>query len=539
MPWLRYNLVLIALWSAPLVFAQNKDEKKVDAPPKKKPKFTVGKETTYVDGPIDKDGYIDYVAALNDKLREGVTPDNNANVLLWKAFGPNPGGAKVLPGFFEAMKMPAPPQQEDYFIDLDSFMRKRLKLNPRDYAEKLHDEFQAATEKPWTAKNFPHLEKWLAANEKPLAIAREATKRTHFYQPLLPPKVNGKSTTLIAALLTGIQECRSLASALTARAMLRLGEGKTDDAWQDLQACHRLGRLIARGGTLIELLVGIAIDQIASKADLDFLDSAKLDAKKVKNCLRDLQTLPPMPVTADKVDLAERFMFLDTVMQIDYHGVAHFEILSGGGAPPDLTNLTNLAARLLFADVHWDSALRNGNIIFTRMATAMRLKDRTLREKQLEVIERDIKTLKANLLTPAEFGKTLLGSKSLADAKGKYLGDVMITLLVPAVRKVQGANDRSEQVQRNLHLAFALAAYQRDEGRYPLKLEALAPKYLPAIPGDLFSGKTLVYRPADNGYLLYSVGVNGKDDGGRSSYADDLPGDDLVVRMPIQKMREK
>ena len=52
------------------------------------------------------------------------------------------------------------------------------------------------------------------------------------------------------------------------------------------------------------------------------------------------------------------------------------------------------------------------------------------------------------------------------------------------------------------------------------------------MPDDLFSGKPLVYRPDDKGYLLYSVGVNGQDDGGRWM-DDDPPGDDLRVRMPM------
>ena len=47
-------------------------------------------------------------------------------------------------------------------------------------------------------------------------------------------------------------------------------------------------------------------------------------------------------------------------------------------------------------------------------------------------------------------------------------------------------------------------------GRYPAKLEDLAPAYLAAVPGDLFSGKPLVYKPAEKGYLFYSFGVNGK-----------------------------
>jgi len=63
--------------------------------------FTVGKETTYVTEPLDKHGYVDYVTALNEQLNKGITPDNNANVLIWKALGPRPeGGTSMTPEYF-------------------------------------------------------------------------------------------------------------------------------------------------------------------------------------------------------------------------------------------------------------------------------------------------------------------------------------------------------------------------------------------------------------------------------------------------------
>ena len=58
---------------------------------KHKPKFTISKETTYVTGPLTKDGTIDYAAALHQRLSQGVTPESNANVLFWKATGSLPG----------------------------------------------------------------------------------------------------------------------------------------------------------------------------------------------------------------------------------------------------------------------------------------------------------------------------------------------------------------------------------------------------------------------------------------------------------------
>src|SRR5438094_5975588 len=78
--------------AVPAKGADKKEEKKAT---KGKGTFTIGKETTYVTGPLDKDGYIDYAAALNERLGRGVTPENNACVLLWKALGPHPEGATM------------------------------------------------------------------------------------------------------------------------------------------------------------------------------------------------------------------------------------------------------------------------------------------------------------------------------------------------------------------------------------------------------------------------------------------------------------
>ena len=57
-------------------------------------------------------------------------------------------------------------------------------------------------------------------------------------------------------------------------------------------------------------------------------------------------------------------------------------------------------------------------------------------------------------------------------------------------------------------------------------------------PGDLFSGQALIYKPAEKGYLFYSVGVNGKDDEGRW-YNDKPSGDDPGVRMPLPPLKKE
>lgn len=71
-------------------------------------------------------------------------------------------------------------------------------------------------------------------------------------------------------------------------------------------------------------------------------------------------------------------------------------------------------------------------------------------------------------------------------------------------------------VRRLAIATLAIEHYRRDSGgRPPDDLAALVPRWLPDIPIDPFSGKPLVYRPARDGYLLYSVDSNRNDDDGK------------------------
>ena len=64
---------------------------------------------------------------------------------------------------------------------------------------------------------------------------------------------------------------------------------------------HLVGILIILGGFRLSLFeVGLAIENIASGADLNYLGRARLSTRQVKDCLRDLRRLPPMPAVADR-----------------------------------------------------------------------------------------------------------------------------------------------------------------------------------------------------------------------------------------------
>lgn len=65
-------------------------------------------------------------------------------------------------------------------------------------------------------------------------------------------------------------------------------------------------------------------------------------------------------------------------------------------------------------------------------------------------------------------------------------------------------------------ILMALLAHKDRFGGYPRSLGELRSSLGWKLPEDPFSGKDLVYRRQGKGFILYSIGVNLKDDGGRS-----------------------
>jgi hypothetical protein len=73
-------------------------------------------------------------------------------------------------------------------------------------------------------------------------------------------------------------------------------------------------------------------------------------------------------------------------------------------------------------------------------------------------------------------------------------------------------------------IACALERYHLVHGAYPDSLDALAPAYSAELPRDVMNGEPYHYRLRPDGtFLLYSVGWNQKDDGGRVTYSTENP----------------
>jgi hypothetical protein len=318
--------------------------------------------------------------------------------------------------------------------------------------------------------------------------------------------------------------------------LYRLSEGKTDEAWEDLLASHRLARLVGHDQTLVGALVSITINWRANAGDQALLEHGKLSSAQIAKMRADLANLPPMPKMADKIDTAERFMFLDCVTTMARKGLGNLgELASLTGSEALQENkgaLESLMDSIGAVAIDWDLILHMGNSWYDRIHDACLKPTRSERTKAWDVIDEDLKKMWKSAKDLKSLGFSMLGNPRKAISE--RVGQMFVSLLLPAISAAMTAEDRSTTLIELNDLAFALAAYRADHGSYPAKLADLSPKYMVELPKDLFNDADLHYRQEGNGYVLYSVGANGQDDGGKSFDALDNgpPGDDLVVRVP-------
>lgn len=92
------------------------------------------------------------------------------------------------------------------------------------------------------------------------------------------------------------------------------------------------------------------------------------------------------------------------------------------------------------------------------------------------------------------------------------------------------------KIARQLAIAVcALERFKLAEGRYPETVEALSPKFIETTPTDPIDGKPLRYRLEVGGsFTLYSIGVNGIDEGGNVTDANAVATPGIRLTHPIK-----
>jgi hypothetical protein len=526
------------------------------------PPLVISQETTVITAPLRADGLPDYQKYWRDFGREGVTPENNGAVLFWRAVWPGELGQEHRQEMCDALGIkPMPVEHESLQDPYGSVTRHQVAfwlteryqqgLSSAESDVLLNDVNQkaiqstqadeaigAALSRPWTSEQLPPLADWIATSEKPLALLTEASERLKWWSPS-PSLLHENYEGAVSMLLPGVQRLRGVGRAFCIRAMWHAGEGRTPEAWDDLKTSMRFARLCSQGSTLVEQLVGIAIDAMALRQTTTLLHHAEPDAEFARQVLADLNALEKPCDVVRSFDQGERLFMGDTAIMLATDSNYLKGVDLGLASESAFFNFKFPWFRL-----DWNIVLRNANAAYDQLLEAASKTGYQERRIALVEFEGDLNAKVESVRNPGRIAMSFLNMR----ARSTLVGDTLIGLMMPALDAAISAEDRAVVLLDLTRVAAALAVYRAENGEYPDKLEQLVPGILEKLPEDMYSGNPFKYtRKPDGGYVLYSVFQNGIDDRGSSYDGEIVDGEwlgeesdatysnnagDLVIRVP-------
>jgi hypothetical protein len=133
----------------------------------------------------------------------------------------------------------------------------------------------------------------------------------------------------------------------------------------------------------------------------------------------------------------------------------------------------------------------------------------------LDIMSKSVQACKLPLKERLEVAKSI-DTEIGEIPKIRYLAKAM----TPAVARVTEMDCRIMSRLDGARVALAVERYRLANGKLPESLKDLVPTFLESVPIDPFDSKPLKYKKLDPGFVIYSIGEDRQDDGGKERGPD-------------------
>jgi hypothetical protein len=298
---------------------------------------------------------------------------------------------------------------------------------------------------------------------------------------------------------------KGVSERLRLKTCAELAGGQSNQATEDLKLMFRLVDSLKEEPFLISYLVRVA----CTKRAVDPIWEGLAEHRWSEAQLQELETrLQQYNFVADlKTPLAtEQAAGIATVELLRKKGLGYLDAVGspeGTPVPPE-TRLANFFGFVLVPRGWYDQeALNYCRAFQVQLATAL---DTTKTRVSPTKVKADTQAFE-QMMFPTGLASTRL-PRILRHR-------VMAEMLLPALGKMILKSATVQTAVNQAAIACALERYRLANGRFPEKLEALAPRFISQLPTDVITGAPYKYRLTYDGrFVLYSVGWDEKDDGG-------------------------
>jgi hypothetical protein len=286
-----------------------------------------------------------------------------------------------------------------------------------------------------------------------------------------------------------IASIRFLTFTLSQRAQSYLLLGDPDNALRELTLLHKTrGLLEAKPVMLVSAMVEVATTGIYAKTVADGLKLhawREPDLKVLQQQLAEIDSLPPL-ADALRAERAAAIGIIEVAMADRRNNKEGASGKRAGGRLPEIKFFGMPGGWLLqnYARV---------STLFQKSIDCLDLTNRVVRAAEVEAWERKVEQYAAGF-SPYSW---------------------LAVIAIPNFARAFQRSAHNQTLVEQTMIACALERYRLAQGQLPDSLAQLVPQWLGKLPRDVISGEPLHYRRPDGGqFVLYSVGWDGKDEGG-------------------------
>ena len=368
---------------------------------------------------------------------------------------------------------------------------------PEDISEALGKKYYEATE-----EDKQLIGKWLTDNDEVFELVVAGTRKPYYWQ-------HYEGEEMLSVLLPHLSGFRRLAFSLRWRSRLHAEKGRYEEAFSDIKTCYLFGRHVK--GTklvLIEQLVGIAIEAIAVENLRSILSEHKIETAILARLQKDFEQMIEGEDFAMSFE-GEKMFIYDEIQRCfteDRFGGGHLYLSrigqissSGDESAPTAQDIIleslsspegwGRAVKVLFFHPNKQQTREAADRFYAYCDTFAQKTPAQIRAEGIDIQKETMKIIKDNLF---------------------------LNVLTPALGRAARMGHRHRTNVEATITILALQRYKADKDSYPDDLQELVTAdYLRRKPMDVYSGKPLVYRKTDESFILYSIGENFEDDGGK------------------------
>ncbi|MBI5762253.1 MAG: hypothetical protein HZA51_01875 [Planctomycetes bacterium] len=364
--------------------------------------------------------------------------------------------------------------------------------------ESLSKNLKIAGSRVWDREEFPDVFKYLDAHSAEIAALQRAARHKHFWQPLTTDEL-----ALWQVPTEYATNCRTIARALTAQSTLMRDNQSTHllATWDTLlrHADH-----LNEGRQLILGLVAAGQTNLVDVQVMSCLGHGLLGGAEISTCQRLLAkhgNCPPPYSTFVPVEWARQLdaiQFVCTKAKLD---------------PDRYSFFVNQIAK---------ASVEGGEQVFDPVQAR-------------NAVNKYFEDMMAIAKRPYSL-QNCLAFESLDDeAQMRFAKFQLLRITIPKLTRSYQLMLRVYTERKGTILLLGVHDFRSQHGNWPKSLSELKIKNLSALRTDPYSEKDFRYSIRENGFTLYSIGADGKDDKGRHDpkWGESEGGGDYVF-WPVQ-----